>query len=61
MGTVDPDGPDRCVLHVGAPSGRDLAWMITIIDVDFEFLEAPAELVTALAGLAQRCARALAR
>lgn len=61
MGTVAPDGPHRCVLHVGAPSARDLAWMITTIDADFELLEAPAELATALTVLAQRCAAAVAR
>lgn len=58
MGALEPDGPSNCLLHVGAPTPRDLMWMITSVDADFELIEAPPELVAALLEQATRCSHA---
>lgn len=59
MGALEPDGPEHCLLHVGGPTPRDVVWMITAVDVDFELVEASPEITAAVRAYAQRCSRAL--
>lgn len=61
MGALEPDGPSSCLLHLGAPTPRDLMWMITSVDADFELIEAPPELAAALLEQAARCSHAVTR
>ncbi|MCE6996842.1 WYL domain-containing protein [Saccharothrix sp. S26] len=59
MGVVEPVDDRTCLLHVGAPTARDLAWMITSVDVDFTLVDGPPALVEALRAHADRCVRAI--
>jgi predicted DNA-binding transcriptional regulator YafY len=59
IGVVEPVDERTCLLHVGAETARDLAWMITSVDVDFTVLDGPPALVDALRAHAERCARAI--
>lgn len=59
MGVVEPVDDRTCLLHVGADTARDLAWMVTSVDVDFTLVDGPPELVDALRAHADRCARAI--
>lgn len=59
MGALEPDGPQHCLFHVGAPSVDDLLWMITSVNVPFEIVEAPEQLVAALRIHIERCVTAL--
>ena len=61
MGVVEPVDDRTCLLHVGADTARDLAWMITSVDVDFTVTDGPPALVDALRAHADRCARAIRR
>jgi hypothetical protein len=58
MGAVEAVDRDRCLLHLGAESTADLAWMVAVIGVDFTVTEPP-ELVDAIHALGERCRRAL--
>ena len=57
MGAVEPVDDDTCLLHLGAGSAADLAWMVTSVGVDFAVTDPP-ELVDAIRALADRCRRA---
>ncbi|MFG2335682.1 helix-turn-helix transcriptional regulator [Streptomyces yangpuensis] len=61
MGVVEPVDDHSCVLHLGADSCRDLAWMITSVDTDFTLTDAPPGLAEALRVQATRCLDAVAR
>ncbi|RSM64214.1 DNA-binding transcriptional regulator [Actinoplanes sp. ATCC 53533] len=58
MGAVEAVDRDSCLLHLGAESPADLAWMVAVIGVDFTVTEPP-ELVAAIHALGERCRRAL--
>ncbi|MFD0199676.1 MULTISPECIES: helix-turn-helix transcriptional regulator [Saccharothrix] len=59
MGVVEPVDSRTCLLHLGADTARDLAWMITSVDVDFSLTDGPPALADALRAHAERCARAV--
>jgi hypothetical protein len=61
MGVLEPLDDHSCLLHLGADSPRDLAWMITSVDTDFTLTQAPRELADALRAQADRCLNALGR
>ncbi|MEU6076940.1 YafY family protein [Micromonospora sp. NPDC047074] len=56
MGAVEPVDDDTCLLHLGADSAADLAWMVTSVGVDFT-VTGPPELVDAIRALGDRCRR----
>ncbi|WP_320783786.1 helix-turn-helix transcriptional regulator [Streptomyces sp. CRN 30] len=60
MGAVEPVDDRSCLLHVGAATPRDLAWMITSVDADFTLRDAPPELAEALRVQGTRCLDAVA-
>ncbi|MDC2947169.1 helix-turn-helix transcriptional regulator [Streptomyces heilongjiangensis] len=56
MGVLEPLDDHSCLLHLGAGTARDLAWMITSVDADFSLPpDAPPELTEALRTQATRC------
>jgi predicted DNA-binding transcriptional regulator YafY len=59
MGVIEPVDDESCLLHLGADSPRDLAWMITSVDADFTVTNAPPELAAALRAHAARCLNSL--
>ncbi|THA73343.1 WYL domain-containing protein [Streptomyces sp. A0592] len=59
MGVVEPVDDHTCLLHLGADTPRDLAWMITSVDADFTLTHAPPGLADALHAQATRCLNAL--
>ncbi|WP_172899258.1 WYL domain-containing protein [Micromonospora echinaurantiaca] len=59
MGAVEPVDAGSCLVHLGAETAADLAWMVAVIGVDFTVTEPP-ELVEAVRALGERCRRALA-
>lgn len=62
MGVLEPIDDHRCLLHLGAETPRDLAWMITSVNADFTLDEpAPPELVDALRAQALRSLEAIRR
>ncbi|SCL45066.1 Predicted DNA-binding transcriptional regulator YafY, contains an HTH and WYL domains [Micromonospora citrea] len=58
MGAVEPVDDTSCLLHLGAESAADLAWMVTSVGVDFT-VTGPPELVEAIRALGDRCRRAV--
>jgi predicted DNA-binding transcriptional regulator YafY len=56
-GSVEPLGPDRCLLALGGRSVEDLAFWLGVLDADFEVLDSP-ELAAAVRRIADRYARA---
>ncbi|WP_435859159.1 helix-turn-helix transcriptional regulator [Streptomyces neyagawaensis] len=61
MGVLEPLDDHRCLLHLGADTPRDLAWMITSVDADFSLApDTPPELTEALRTQAIRCLSASA-
>ncbi|MBE1489611.1 helix-turn-helix transcriptional regulator [Plantactinospora soyae] len=58
MGAVEAVDDSSCLLHLGAESPADLAWMVTSVGVDFTVHEPP-ELVDAIRTLGERCRRAI--
>ncbi|TDC61308.1 YafY family transcriptional regulator [Micromonospora sp. KC207] len=58
MGTVEAVDATSCLLHLGAGTPGDLAWMVAVIGVDFT-VAGPPELVDAVRGLGDRCRRAV--
>jgi predicted DNA-binding transcriptional regulator YafY len=59
MGVIEPVDEHSCLLHLGADTPRDLAWMITSVDADFTLTHAPPELAEALRIQGTRCLNAL--
>ncbi|WP_259407752.1 helix-turn-helix transcriptional regulator [Streptomyces akebiae] len=60
MGVLEPLDDDRCLLHLGAETPRDLAWMITSVDADFTLdTSAPPELADTLRAQAARSLAAI--
>lgn len=55
--TVEPDGPDHCVVQVGSDSPQLLTYYLALADVEFEVLDAP-ELADQLLATAERFRRA---
>ncbi|MGK5674277.1 helix-turn-helix transcriptional regulator [Micromonospora sp. URMC 106] len=58
MGAVEPVDDGSCLLHLGAESAADLAWMVTSVGVDFT-VTGPPELVDAIRALGDRCRRSV--
>jgi predicted DNA-binding transcriptional regulator YafY len=58
MGAVEPVDEGSCLLHLGAESAADLAWMVTSVGVDFT-VTGPPELLDAIRDLGDRCRRAV--
>jgi predicted DNA-binding transcriptional regulator YafY len=56
-GSVEPDGPDRCLLQLGGRSVEDIAFWLGILDADFEVINSP-ELAAAVQRVADRYTRA---
>jgi hypothetical protein len=59
MGVIEPVDDHDCLLHLGADTPRDLAWMITSVDADFTLTHAPPELADALHTQATRSLNAI--
>ncbi len=57
MGTVEPDGPDRCLFRTGADTLPVLARYLALLGVDFDVVE-PAELRAHVRALGERFLRA---
>lgn len=55
MGVIEPVDEHSCLLHLGAETPRDLAWMITSVDARFTLRDAPPELAEALQVQGTRC------
>ncbi|MFE9325541.1 helix-turn-helix transcriptional regulator [Nocardia sp. NPDC052278] len=55
--TVEPDGPNHCVIQVGSDTPHSLTLYLGLLDVDFEVLDAP-ELATHLRATAERFRKA---
>ncbi|MEV4479147.1 helix-turn-helix transcriptional regulator [Micromonospora coxensis] len=58
MGAVEAVDATSCLLHLGADTPADLAWMVTVLGVDFT-ASGPPEFVDAVRALGARCARAV--
>ncbi|MEV4237387.1 MULTISPECIES: YafY family protein [unclassified Nocardia] len=55
--TVEPDGPNHCVIQVGSDTPHTLTLYLGLLDVDFEVLDAP-ELASHLRSTAERFRKA---
>jgi predicted DNA-binding transcriptional regulator YafY len=60
MGVVEALSDSECLLHLGAPTHADLAWMVTAGGFDFT-AAGPPEFIDALRTLGERCLRAISR
>ncbi|WP_225729563.1 MULTISPECIES: YafY family protein [unclassified Nocardia] len=58
-GVLEAIDEHGCLLRVGADTPWSLVWMITSVDLDFELVSGPPELVAALRAHAARCAAAV--
>lgn len=58
--TVEPDGPEHCVVQVGSDTPQMLTLYLGLLDVDFEVLDAP-ELAAHLLSTAERFRKAAIR
>jgi predicted DNA-binding transcriptional regulator YafY len=56
-GSIEPQGPRRCLLQLGGRSVDDLAFWLGALEADFEVVESP-ELAAAVRRIADRYARA---
>jgi predicted DNA-binding transcriptional regulator YafY len=56
-GSIEPLGPDRCLLQLGGRSVEDIAFWLGILDTDFEVVDSP-ELAAAVKRVADRYTRA---
>lgn len=56
-GSIEPLGPDRCLMQMGGRSVEDIAFWLGILDLDFEVIDSP-ELADAVRRIADRYARA---
>lgn len=61
MGVLEAVDDVTCLLHLGADTPPNLAWMITSVDADFTVTSGPPELAEALQTLATRCRNAVQR
>lgn len=59
MGVLEPSGEGTSLLHLGAESPENLAWMITSVQTGFTLLSGPPELADVLRAQAARCTAAL--
>jgi predicted DNA-binding transcriptional regulator YafY len=57
-GSIEPLGPDRCLLQLGGRSVEDIAFWLGVLDADFEIVDSP-ELVAAVRRVADRYTRAI--
>jgi predicted DNA-binding transcriptional regulator YafY len=57
-GSVEPLGPDRCLVQPGGRSAEDIAFWLGVLDADFEVVDSP-ELAAAVRRVADRYARAV--
>jgi len=58
-GSIEPQGPDRCLLQLGGRSVDDIAFWLGVLEADFEVVDSP-ELAAAVRRIASRYARATA-
>jgi predicted DNA-binding transcriptional regulator YafY len=58
-GSIEPQGPDRCLLQLGGRSVDDIAFWLGVLEADFEVVDSP-ELAAAVRRIAGRYARATA-
>ena len=58
MGALEAIDGTSCLLHMGAETPENLAWLVTALGVDFS-VTGPPELVAALAATAERCAHGI--
>jgi predicted DNA-binding transcriptional regulator YafY len=56
-GSIEPLGPDRCLMQIGGRSVEDIAFWLGVLDADFEIVDSP-ELAAAVRRVADRYARA---
>lgn len=56
-GSIEPLGPDRCLLQLGGRSVEDIAFWLGVLDADFEIVDSP-ELAAAVRRVADRYTRA---
>jgi predicted DNA-binding transcriptional regulator YafY len=59
-GTLEPEGPDSCILHTGAASLDVMVIHVMMLGFEFDVLD-PAELTDAVRTARDRLARSLAR
>lgn len=59
MGVIEAVDDRSCLLHLGADTPQNLAWMITSVDTDFTLTSGPLELADALRAQANRCLDAI--
>jgi predicted DNA-binding transcriptional regulator YafY len=56
-GSIEPQGPDRCLMQLGGRSVDDIAFWLGVLEADFEVVDSP-ELTAAVRRIADRYARA---
>ncbi len=56
-GSIEPQGPDRCLMQLGGRSVDDIAFWLGVLEADFEVVDSP-ELAAAVRRIADRYARA---
>ena len=56
-GSIEPQGPNRCLMQLGGRSADDIAFWLGVLDTDFEVVASP-ELSAAVRRIADRYARA---
>jgi predicted DNA-binding transcriptional regulator YafY len=56
-GSIEPLGPDQCLVQIGGRSVDDIAFWLGVLDADFEVIDSP-DLAAAVRRLADRYARA---
>ena len=56
-GSIEPLGPDRCLVQLGGRSVDDIAFWLGVLDADFEVIDSP-DLAAAVRRIADRYARA---
>ncbi len=56
-GSIEPRGPDRCLMQLGGRSVDDIAFWLGVLEADFEVVDSP-ELAGAVRRIADRYARA---
>ncbi len=56
-GSIEPQGPDRCLMQLGGRSVEDIAFWLGVLETDFEVVDSP-ELAAAVRRIAGRYTRA---
>ena len=56
-GSIEPQGPDSCLVQLGGRSVDDIAFWLGVLEADFELVDSP-ELAAAVQRIADRYARA---